>query len=267
MTLTKAVSSSIDERLAALESTLGLTSTTSSPQISVQVESLLESTDKLLQRYHASQHQKQQEQQSFKTSTNSSTTSNIIPLEQTISECEKLFRSLDSSTPFSSNVTDNASSPLSSGLILMSTPSSNDVYTSAPLIYRKQEILARSEELERALEQLANMRDLLCLSNQNLTRELQRQKSTAGANVNTASASSSLLDHVSNAPILSSPSFTFATEDVNIKRLKDVTTKVVNLSDRTDKISRKCDDLVNVYYKLISAVNEKLVLYEYEGGR
>ena len=149
---------------------------------------------------------------------------------------------------------------------MSSTPSSKEIYTTAPLIYRKQEVLARSTDIERALEQLADVRDLLCLSNQNLARELQSQKSsTAGTNINTALASSSLLDHVNNAPILSSPSFTFATEDVNLTRLGGVTSKVVDINDRTDRISRKCDDLVNVYYKLISAVNEKLVLYEYEG--
>jgi len=149
---------------------------------------------------------------------------------------------------------------------MMSTPSSNDVYTTAPLIYRRQEVLARSAELERALEQLGSMRDLLCLSNPSLMKEIQKTNANLQSNSNSSSSSSSssLLDHVSNAPIISSPSFTFATEEENKKRLEDVTAKVIGIHDKAEKLSRKCDDIINVYYKLMTAVNEKLVLYHDE---
>jgi hypothetical protein len=69
------------------------------------------------------------------------------------------------------------------------------------------------------------------------------------------------LDHVANAPILASPSFTFASEDVNRNRLDDITTRVLSIHDKTNILAHKCDDLISVYYRLMSAVNEKMVLF------
>jgi hypothetical protein len=224
------MAASIEERLTILESELGLTSSLSSGfdeeqqtslEISSRVQSLLKTTSTLLQNHTTQQH-------------NSKHSTPTISLERSLSECKSLAQSLDSA-----------------GLILASTSSSNDLYTAAPLIYRKQEVLARSQELQNALEQLANIRDLLSFSNQDLMRDLQTRKS--GEDVS--------LDHVANAPILASPSFTFASEDVNRNRLDDITTRVLSIHDKTNILAHKCDDLISVYYRLMSAVNEKMVLF------
>lgn len=234
-------SSTIDDRLKKLELELGLCSNNvdkngvdeQAMDVSLRVNHLLESTNLLLQ-----QHSKPLPSSSgnFHTKNNNSSAPSKS-LEDALLHCENLARSMDASC---------------NGLLLAVTSSSNDSYTTAPLIYRKQEVLARCEELEVALDQLASIRDLVSISNPNLIQNLQQ----CGKNSDVS------LDHVDNAPILVSPSFTFAVEDVNKERLKDITTRVTNISDRMDELTKKCDDLISLYYRLISAVNEKLSLFQ-----
>jgi len=227
------MTSSIDERLTSIELCLGITSSTSdsaaAEQISDRVQSLYESTNSLFQ-----------SQQSNSNNGKSSST-----LEKKLSECQRIASKLDIH-----------------GLIFTSSLSSNEKYTAAPLIYRKQELLARSQDLEYALEQLAKIRDLLSISNPNLTRELPK-KIESNNNTNSSNGGQEIpLDHVADAPIISSPSFTFASDEMNQNKLNNLSTRILDVNDRATILVQKYDHLINTYYTLMTAVNEKLVLYQ-----
>ena len=139
--------------------------------------------------------------------------------------------------------------------------------TSTPLIYRNQEVLARSEELQTAFYQLNQIRDLLSISNTKLIQALQLQKhntttnTTTNNNTSSSSSSSSLsLDHIANAPILVSTSFQYASNHTNQQRLHQLSSNVDSIYERTIRVIGSIDHVVHVYYNLILAMNEKFML-------
>lgn len=134
--------------------------------------------------------------------------------------------------------------------------SSGEVNDSKPLVYRKQEVLARSEELGNALEQMATIRDLMCVSNPKLLRELQILRQSKGNELS--------MEHVGNAPILISSPLMIAGAAQNQEKLMELSEKVVNIHKRAAKVTSKCDAIIGTYYKLIFAVNEKLILNQEE---
>jgi hypothetical protein len=239
------MATSFQERLHILETKLGIldpnsdssTGTTAksveSGDLSSRIDALLTSTTSRLQQQNAKLKaiSSSQHQQSAATAMSS--------FENVLSECDTFSKSL-AFTGLAMSTVDSQSSA--------SAPSTD----AAPLIYRKQEVLARGAELESAFEQLAKIRDFLSFSNQGLIQNLQKKKD--GEDVS--------LDHVANAPIIASQMYTFATEEGNMQRLEDLTQRIVSVNDRTTELTQECDNLVGVYYKLMSTVNEKLRLYQ-----
>jgi len=240
---------SLDERLTSLEVSLGSISLTSqSPQkdITSRINSVLISTSNLLN----SQRQKQNAK-SFSSSS----------AESDIAECRKLYRNLDPSC-----------------LMLTSTETSNNrgrisSVSSPPHVYRLQEVLARSEDLRVALERLAQMRDLLLISNPNLAKRLQVKKpEAAGVNGGVGAGGDLVGDVVvggdgesidrviMEAPIFASPVFWLGTDAANAERLKSVATRVFDINQKADELAGRFDSLLDRYYTIVNLVNEKTVL-------
>ena len=158
-------------------------------------------------------------------------------LDNDLKECDDLARDL---------------SP--SGLLLKS-----DIgISSSAGVYRKQEILARFEELENTFELLARVRDLLMISNPTLAKDLQTRASKAGK------SDPILVDHLISAPILSGSSLTFASDALNMKRLNALTVDVLDVRDRSSHLAKLADDMMDRYYAAMTAVNEKMVLVQEE---
>lgn len=134
-----------------------------------------------------------------------------------------------------------------SGLLLQSEANS---YSS---IYRKQEILARYEELVKALDLLAKIRDVLIISNPNLSREIQAN-AAEGASKQVSS------DNIISAPIISDSSFTFAVDPKNEERMKGLIADVMLLKQKSIELSNKVDYMLDRYYDAMTAINEKVVL-------
>lgn len=134
-----------------------------------------------------------------------------------------------------------------SGLLLKSEANS---YSS---IYRKQEILARYEEVVKAIDLLAKIRDVLIISNPNLSREIQ---------ANTAEGASKQVstDNIISAPIISDSSFTFAVDPKNEDRMKGLIADVMLLKQKSIELSNKVDYMLDRYYDAMTAINEKVVL-------
>lgn len=134
-----------------------------------------------------------------------------------------------------------------SGLLLKSEANS---YSS---IYRKQEILARYEEVVKALDLLAKIRDVLIISNPNLSREIQ-------ANAAEGASKQVSTDNIISAPIISDSSFTFAVDPKNEDRMKGLIADVMLLKQKSIELSNKVDYMMDRYYDAMTAINEKVVL-------
>jgi len=160
-------------------------------------------------------------------------------LDITLKECDELARDL---------------SP--SGLLLKS-----DAATSSSVgVYRKQEILARFEELESTFELLAKIRDLLMTSNPTFAKDLQARTSKGGSDPIS-------VDHIVSAPILTDSSFTFAADAVNVKRLNTLAADLLDAQERSMSLANRVDAMLDRYYAAMTAVNEKMVLVQEEAAR
>lgn len=140
-----------------------------------------------------------------------------------------------------------------SGLML-----SIDATNSPGSVHRRQEILTRYEELQNAFEKLEQIRDILTISNPLLAKESQTINANGGKNEELST------DRIVSAPILSSSSFTFATDPGNIERLNSVTTDIINVRDRSYNLSRRVDAMIDRYYSVMDTVNEKMVALKEE---
>lgn len=212
------MTSSVEKRLRSIEASLGITDgrvsngkdagKNNGRDISDRVDSLLSSTNSLLD--------------------NSSRHPNVASDIQT---CHKMAREL---------------SP--AGLLLATASVDSVNASSGVFVYRRQEILARFEELQDALETMARIKDLLLVSNPSLAKELQNKNS--GERIS--------LDHITSAPILASPSYTFASNPTNKERLEALADGVIEVNDRSTALVQKVDFMVDRYYTAINAINEKL---------
>ena len=272
----------IDDRLSLLEAQLGIgvvpppttttTTTNKLSSISSRVDALYESMTLLFKSTTTTNNTSTNNTSTNNTSTNNTNSNNNNnnnnnnTLEQNLIQCETLAKSLDAQDVmfWTTNHNNNNHYIINNNNHTSTSTSS----TSTPLIYRNQEVLARSEELQTAFYQLNQIRDLLSISNTKLIQALQLQKHNTTTNTNTnnttsssSSSSSSLsLDHIANAPILVSTSFQYASNHTNQQRLHQLSSNVDSIYERTIRVIGSIDHVVHVYYNLILAMNEKFML-------
>mmetsp|Transcript_18183 Transcript_18183/g.24124 ORF Transcript_18183/g.24124 Transcript_18183/m.24124 type:complete len:255 (-) Transcript_18183:400-1164(-) len=117
---------------------------------------------------------------------------------------------------------------------------------SAPMIYRRQEILASSDFLKDGMEQLNLAREALLLSSDIEKVPLPPQ------------------ERYTKSAILSSGRYDYAMDDSVQTRLEDVAIKIKSLQKRSVAASNKMDELVDRYHMVMEAVSEKIVLADEE---
>jgi len=216
------MTSSIEKRLRSIEASLGITDgrklngkdagKKNDRGISDRVDSLLSSTHNLLDKSSPHGH------------------ANVASDIQT---CHKMAREL-----------------APAGLLLATASIDSVNASSGVFVYRRQEILARFEELQDALETMARIKDMLLVSNPSLAKELQKKNSSSGERIS--------LDHIVSAPILASPSYTFASNPTNVERLEALADDVIDVNDRSTALVEKVDGMVDRYYTAINEINETL---------
>lgn len=146
------------------------------------------------------------------------------------------------------------------GLLLNSMHALNS--SSSGGAYRKQEILARYDELLAAFELLEKIRDLITVSHPSLVKKLQvAETAVGGVKVE------GLLDDIASAPIFASSSFDFAADPSNRKKLSDLTKEVMSLREKSLSLSERMDHMIDDYYSKMSAMNEKMVILKEGLGR
>lgn len=139
--------------------------------------------------------------------------------------------------------------------MILNQPASTVAQDPAPVIYRKQEILARYEQFENALEQLARIRDLLAIMNPRFSKDIQKSESgEAGVQI--------LMDHILSSPIISGPEFAFASDEANLQRLNTCIEETLEIHQRSLVLANRVDVIVERYSHAINVVNQKLLLLQ-----
>ena len=129
---------------------------------------------------------------------------------------------------------------LEPGSLLTYQMMSSSSTKNAPLLYRRQEILASKESFKKDMNQLALIRDLLL-------RKHQSNKST-----------------FSESPIISSSVYDSANDPSMLQRLDTVTLKVSNVHERASKLVSRLDSLLDGYQQIMLAASEKVLLADEE---
>lgn len=115
----------------------------------------------------------------------------------------------------------------------------------------------RSDDLQIALERLAQVRDLLLVSNPGLAKRLSLN---VDEGVGLVGDAPSIERAVVEAPILSSPVFRYASDPKNVERLEQSKKRIYAAELRAGDIAERFDSLLDRYYTIVGLVNEKTVL-------
>ena len=118
-------------------------------------------------------------------------------------------------------------------------PTANADEDDAPLVYRRYEILANAESMRRDMEILARIRDLVAIGTK-----------AGGAG------------EAANCPIVTTSRYDISNDPDAIDRLDRLCYRVANLSGRAVDASRRADNMLNSYGKIVMALSEKMVLAE-----
>lgn len=110
---------------------------------------------------------------------------------------------------------------------------------SAPLFFRRMEILASSESMKRDMELLATIRDLTSIGRK---------------------ASESNEAKVADCPIVSTDRYNIIGDKDAVQRLDKICFRAANLNKRAAIISQRVDQLLNSYSEVMGALSEKMVL-------
>jgi len=113
----------------------------------------------------------------------------------------------------------------------------------APILYRRQQILAEKDTFSADMEQVARILNLLLIDQD-------------GSN---AAVKGVTEQQVVNAPILVETTTNAEEDDERLDRLAE---QAIDLQERAARVSHKLDSVLRNYAILVGAVSEKLVLFE-----
>jgi len=112
----------------------------------------------------------------------------------------------------------------------------------APILYRRQEILASAATLKRNMDQVSEMLNMLLIS-----QPMKKSEKITES-------------QVTQAPILSRPSISDEDKD----RLDVLQLKMADIENRMEKASCYLDAMLENYHTVVSAASEKMVLLDEE---
>jgi hypothetical protein len=117
--------------------------------------------------------------------------------------------------------------------------------SNAPLLFRRQEVLASSESMQRDMDSLSRIRELTMI----------------GVKV-TDSKKSSNESNVVNCPIIASERYDLPSDPEEKERLERLCFRVAELHKRTVAASIRADRMLDSYGEVMMALSEKIVLAE-----
>jgi len=151
----------------------------------------------------------------------------------------------------------------------------------APLLYRRQEVLASADALSGGMERLSQIRDLLSATTASSGRVSSgvqasaTSRGSAGRKAATAGGAGkgggdgtgddqANADKFANAPLLTSERYNFPTAVEAQRRLHDVSIKAADVNTRAVDVATRVDNLVFQYHKIMAIASEKFVLADEE---
>jgi DNA gyrase/topoisomerase IV subunit B len=115
----------------------------------------------------------------------------------------------------------------------------------APILYRRQEVLACADDLKASLDELSQISNFLLIGQDHQESQTKAQ----------------LKEHqVTQAPILVG---TIVSKELQL-RLSAVEATVANIQNRAEQAAARLDAMLSQYYSAISIASEKLVLADEE---
>ena len=114
----------------------------------------------------------------------------------------------------------------------------------APIIYRKQEVLASASSLQTNIQHVQQILNLLSIG---------QTTSSSSGNANTKITEQDII----NAPIITDTIGMTLEQETNVDRLA---TTLIDLQHRVQNVSFQFDTMMDHYTNLISAISEKMIL-------
>ena len=121
--------------------------------------------------------------------------------------------------------------------------------SNAPLLFRRQEILASSDSMKRDMELLSRIRELTMIG-------------VKVNNTNDANKSSNNESNVVNCPIIASERYNLPSDADAKERLERLCFRVAELHKRSTAVSIRADRMLDSYGQIMMALSEKMVLAE-----
>jgi uncharacterized coiled-coil protein SlyX len=241
----------LENRLRKLEIQLGLHNFDPSGNNVVKDNEIVNRLDALERYYFSTNHPNTNNNNSYVNRTATSTSTSSISNQQLGSHTSSMTMNTNLISIW--NEIDKLMDELSAGTAL--THQTNK--SAAPMLYRKQDIVASADVLKRDMEYISTILNLISIDNNKSTSS---GNYTTGSNVSTTSGMTTVIaeEDVVNAPIVLQNSITSYQHDT----LNTLSDKLMNLQNRTMMSSQKLDEMVHFYYQFIESVSEKIIVLQ-----
>ena len=188
----------------------------------------------------------------------SASASSVTALED-FAEIDRLMAELDAGSVLSHQGT--------AGLV--SGPSAAQQPLTAPLLYRRQEVLASAEALKIGMDRLGEMRDLLdSVTSSSASAAAQVAAARSGGPPKTgqggSSAQSKSTADFANSSLITSDRYEYAADADAMRRLQDVSVQAADINVRAGSVATRVDNLISQYHRVMTLLSEKCVLVDEE---
>mmetsp|Transcript_11756 Transcript_11756/g.18036 ORF Transcript_11756/g.18036 Transcript_11756/m.18036 type:complete len:241 (+) Transcript_11756:64-786(+) len=127
--------------------------------------------------------------------------------------------------------------------------------SNAPLLFRRQEILASSDSMKRDMELLSRIRELTMMGVKITTNDSNESSNTTNES------------NVVNCPIIASERYDLPSDPDAKKRLERLCFRVAELHKRSTAVSIRANRMLDSYAQVMKALSEKMVLAEEQISR
>jgi hypothetical protein len=148
----------------------------------------------------------------------------------------------------------------------------------APLLYRRQEVLASAEALKIGMDRLGKIRTLLdsvTTSSASAAAQVVAARSggpsKSGSSARAAatassgpSAQSKSTADFANSALITSDRYEHAADADAMRRLQDVSVQAADINARAVSVATRVDNLISQYHRVMTLLSEKCVLVDEE---
>jgi len=269
--------SNIESRLAALEVTLGLPSltvaggegsdTSDAPHHPTDLSSRI---DRIVSDLNSTVRERQAAAANAAASSGGarSSSSASVSVMEDFADIDRLMSDLDAGAVLSHQGT----AGLASG------PAAAQQPLTAPLLYRRQEVLASAESLKVGMGRLGEIRSLLdsvTTSSASAAAQVAAAGGSSGGPAKSASGATTTkgrglsvkgksTTNFANSSLITSDRYEYAADAYEMRRLQDVSVQAADINARAVSVATRVDNLISQYHRVMTLLSEKCVLVDEE---